>query len=77
MDRFRPKLTEDDRRLCGRMMTAFIWGDKEMLELVMAEVDQADAVTAVLLGLCDAACSTMEKTGPLLVGPDEGGQAQA
>jgi hypothetical protein len=64
-DRLRPKLTEEDRMLCARLLTAFIAPDKEMLEMVLAQVDRDDAVTAVMLGLLDQCAFVMEHTGPL------------
>ena len=75
--RLRPKLTAEDRALCARLMTAMTCGDKEMLENTLAKVDEADAVTAVMLGLLDHCCWLQEHTGPLLVEPDDGEQDQA
>lgn len=65
MKRLQPKLTDDDRSRCARLLTAFLCGDRVLLEATMTEADEAEQVNGLLLGLLDHCCWVMEHTTPL------------
>ena len=72
MNRLRPKLTERDKARCAKLLTAFVVGDRLLVEHVFEEVDEADEVVGLLMALADAACHAMEHPEP----PSDDGEAQ-
>lgn len=70
MTRLRPKLTDEDRRRCARLLTAFLVGDSGLVEQVFSETDQAEdedaAVVGLVMAMADHACWVLENTTPLL-----------